>query len=216
MENKSGVKTYILYDEDLGVYKIGKSGQVDRRLRKLCINNVKPVKVFDADIESELHEEFKEQRFNHPGMVDGRTEWFHYGGKFKEFLDNIEFEEIPYLTTYNIYNEMHLRDNIKYDRPQTESILERYDEYYKLKIGQKILILLGYIYYGPNGYATNHSGVVLNGYKILLTKDVLKEIVNKYKINILENRFDSAINNINKGKVYVRKMEDMWLIVSEI
>jgi len=211
------MNTYILYDKRFDVYKIGRSKQVDKRLRKLCIKGIEPYTIFEGDIEAELHERFKEYRINHPDkeIIDGHTEWFKFGGKFKEFIGDTNKTTCYYLNTYSIYTGMNELNLVEYDSPQTEHELEFLDEYYKLKIGQKLLILLGYIYYGPEGYGTNHPGISIKGYKILMTKEVYNEIVGNYKVTIVNNRFKSAMNNIYKGKVLVRRISDMWLIVSK-
>jgi len=208
------MNTYILYDKDTGLYKIGKSGQVDKRLRKLCIQNIEPYNMFNGDIEAELHERFKENRVIHPFVDDGKTEWFRFGGKFKEFIEDLGKRDIPYLNPHNIYAGMDEESSVHYDRAQTEAELEYYEEYYKLKLGQKILILLGYIYYGPEGYSTNHPEIQIQGYKILVTKRVYDDIVNNYELKVVKNTFKSAINNTVKGKVYVRRINDMWMILN--
>jgi hypothetical protein len=63
-------KTYIMKDNNTGFYKIGKS--VNPRLRERTLQSEKPsikmIKVFDKDIEKELHNKYKEFRV--------RGEWF--------------------------------------------------------------------------------------------------------------------------------------------
>ena len=64
-------KAYIMKDDNTGYYKIGKS--VNPKLREKTLQSEKPtikmIKVFDKDIEKELHNQYKEFRV--------RGEWFN-------------------------------------------------------------------------------------------------------------------------------------------
>jgi hypothetical protein len=63
-------KTYIMKDYTTGLYKIGKSKNPEYRERTLQSEKptIKMIKVFDSDIESDLHKEFADVRV--------RGEWF--------------------------------------------------------------------------------------------------------------------------------------------
>ena len=80
--SKNGTQTYILTDET-GLYKIGKSKDVKRRVRSLMIGNpnIRLVARIPKDVESVLHDLFKEKR------VAG--EWFRLTKSDLERVKNI-------------------------------------------------------------------------------------------------------------------------------
>jgi hypothetical protein len=65
------VKTYIIKDDNTGLYKIGKS--INPRIREKTLQSEKPnikiIKVFNKNIEKKLHNEYKDFRI--------RGEWFN-------------------------------------------------------------------------------------------------------------------------------------------
>jgi hypothetical protein len=70
-KNKRDYKTYIIKDESNYLYKIGKS--INPQLREKTLQSEKPtikiIKIFDKNIEKELHKQYKEFRV--------RGEWFN-------------------------------------------------------------------------------------------------------------------------------------------
>jgi hypothetical protein len=77
---KDKSKTYVMKDEDTGFYKIGKSVNPEHRERTLQSQKptIKMVKIFDSNIEKELHEAYDKYRV--------RGEWFN--------LTNIQLQYI--------------------------------------------------------------------------------------------------------------------------
>lgn len=80
--SKNGTQTYILTDET-GLYKIGKSKDVKRRVRSLMIGNpsIRLVARIPKDVESVLHDQFKDKR------VSG--EWFRLTDLDLDFIKEL-------------------------------------------------------------------------------------------------------------------------------
>ena len=74
-EGIENIKTYIMIDHNTGYYKIGKSK--NPKFREKTLQSEKPtiemIKIFNRDIEKQLHKEYKEHRI--------RGEWFSLSGQ---------------------------------------------------------------------------------------------------------------------------------------
>lgn len=84
-ENKNRIiNTYIIKDSS-GLYKIGKSYNVDQRLKSLLVGNplIELVYKIQNDVESELHNKFKNKRFN--------GEWFRLSSEDLTYI----FQKYP-------------------------------------------------------------------------------------------------------------------------
>lgn len=218
------MNTYILYDSLRDLYKIGKTGNLESRLKKLCIDGVVPYTVFEGDIEDKLHKQFAQQRTKHPFFNDGYTEWFINGGKFKEYIQKVKPKEVPYNTPHDIYEALEESGNLHYDTVATSKVIREKD-YYKFTVGRKILVLLGYIFYREMGYDSIHSGVKLVGSKTFLTNEILQDVSRKFSVSVVSTHVETTINNydINVGKkLYMRKIDRLqdstpiYLIISEL
>jgi len=207
MEKK--VSTYILYDKLRDIYKIGKSSNPTARIKTLCIpGEIEPIKLFQGDVESDLHKEFKDYRITHPLYKDGKTEWFRYGGKFKEFIDGIEPEEIAFYTPHSLYQLLEDEGQLRVDTTHTFNSLKE-NEYYRYIVGRKILILLGYIYYEDGTYKTRHPGVSFDGKKLFISARVIDEILTSYTVALASTHFDNYVATAVPGKVFVRKVGEL-------
>lgn len=80
--SNNDIKTYIIFEENTGYYKIGKSKQPKIREKTLRSEkpNIKMILVCDKNIESYLHKKYKDKRI--------RGEWFDLSSD--EILDIIE------------------------------------------------------------------------------------------------------------------------------
>ena len=74
------IKTYILKDELSGLYKIGKTSDLDKRLKSLRCGNpfISLYATIGRDCESELHKLFDSKRFE--------REWFNLSDDDIEFI----------------------------------------------------------------------------------------------------------------------------------
>ena len=79
-DKKPPMKTYIMYDKSANLYKIGRSRNIDDRLKDLRTGNPSIILIayLDSDKETELHQRLALQRVE--------NEWFEFG---KRTLDNI-------------------------------------------------------------------------------------------------------------------------------
>lgn len=80
-KDNANVKTYVIHNQELNLVKIGRSNRVKSRIRD--IENMAGVplpilKVFDEDIERELHQKFKHLR--------AKGEWFSYNDEIRNYL----------------------------------------------------------------------------------------------------------------------------------
>ena len=203
------VSTYILYDKARGIYKIGKSSNPKARIKALCIpGEIEPIKLFDADIEGDLHKEFSDYRITHPLYKDGKTEWFKYGGKFKEFIDGIEHDEIAFYTPHSLYQLLEEEGQLRVDTTHTMNSLNE-NEYYRYIVGRKMLVLLGYIYYEDGGYKSVHPGVTFEGKKLYISARIIDEILTTYVVSIASTHFNNYVAKAVPGKVFVRKVGEL-------
>jgi hypothetical protein len=89
IENKS---LYILYDNEDKIYKIGRSKNVEKRIKIIVEgkkrNSITLIKEYKNKgiMENIIHKKYDKQRVNHTFYVDGFTEWFN--------LTNEQIEEI--------------------------------------------------------------------------------------------------------------------------
>ncbi|MCK5788249.1 MAG: GIY-YIG nuclease family protein [Chlamydiia bacterium] len=214
------VSTYILHDKVRDIYKIGKSSDPKVRIKTLCIpGEVEPIKLFNEDLEKKLHEEFKEYRIDHPLYKDGGTEWFKYGGKFKEYIDALEKEQIPFYTPHSLYQILDENGQFSIDTRHTYNVLKE-NEYYRYSLGRKMLTLLGYLYYRDSSYQSIHPGILIQDNKIFISAEVVHEIISKYTINIVSTHIDNYINKTTPGVMFLRKIgklingEDIYLLIT--
>lgn len=79
-DKKPPMKTYIMYDKSANLYKIGRSRNIDDRLKDLRTGNPSIILIayLDSDKETELHQRLALQRVE--------NEWFEFGTRT---LDNI-------------------------------------------------------------------------------------------------------------------------------
>lgn len=80
-KNTDNTKTYIIHNPLTDLVKIGKSGNLSQRIRSIetmAGSDLTILKVFDTDIESELHKKFKHIRV--------KGEWFLYNDEIKDFI----------------------------------------------------------------------------------------------------------------------------------
>lgn len=79
-DKKSPMRTYIMYDKSANLYKIGRSRNIDDRLKGLRTGNPSIILIayLDGDKETELHQRLALQRVE--------NEWFEFGTRT---LDNI-------------------------------------------------------------------------------------------------------------------------------
>jgi len=220
----SKVYTYVLHDLETDLYKIGKSVNPRARFRQLCRpGKVIPIHVFHKDIEGELHGKYNSERLKshpNPEYVDGHTEWFHYGGKIKPFIDSLERQDIAFYSPHNLYEYMDVKI------PAIAVLNElRKNDYYQYNLGRKILNMLGYLYYNGIGYDTCHNGVNLSGPKTFINNNVMEEIASHHIVEIVANRFESTLTkfkDLYAKRVYVRKvgaLEDttpIYMLIAEI
>lgn len=211
------IKTYILFDKHNNLYKIGKSKNIEQRLIKLCIDGVVPIKIFDEDVEAILHTEFAEQRTKHPLFIDGHTEWFKHGGKFADFISELEPDSPAFITPHAICKEFEAQGRFTYDSRSTMLAIESQD-YYRYILGKKILLLLGYIYYYDGQYLSNHPGVKIDEKKLWVSTEVFEHVTTLHKIDLTMLKTDKVLSEI-EGRVFVRlisRQNPIHLIVSEL
>ena len=69
-KEKKQSKTYILKDTSSKLYKIGRSSNVEERLKSLSVANpnLKIILVIDSNVEKQLHKHFKEKKVS--------SEWY--------------------------------------------------------------------------------------------------------------------------------------------
>lgn len=85
------VPTYLAFDPDTRLFKIGYSEDVARRIRALQsrIPGIRLLTTWDERREKELHSRFGALRVSHPAMVKdgngGYSEWFQLFSKESEF-----------------------------------------------------------------------------------------------------------------------------------
>lgn len=218
--------TYILHDKVRDLYKVGQSSAPKSRFRQLCIlQELVPIHLFDEDIERELHAKYKDYRLHrHPVYTDGKTEYFRYGGKFKEFIDDLSVQKLPFYTPHSLVLQLEVENKVRFDTIKTKNFVINQD-YYHYNIGRKILILLGYLYYDGMGYSSIHQDIEFEGHKIFMTSEALTDILSRYTVDIVSERFESTIaarsRNFSK-KLYTRKIwanesgDPIYLIVTEL
>jgi hypothetical protein len=220
------IYTYVLKDRERNLYKIGQSTNPKARFRQLCIpGKLFPIHIFDEDIEKELHRKFKEERLaEHPVFYDGRTEYFKYGGKMVDFVDNLDIEEIPFYTPHNLYLFLEDKKHLWFDSVMTKNIALA-EDYSEWNIGRKILVLLGYLYYDGFGYKSIHEGVELDGAKTYISDAIMEDILEEFRVDIVSNRFEAVTEALKKKfamKIYTRKIGEtpigtpIYLIVTQI
>jgi len=97
--------TYILKDEKLGIYKIGKTNKPAARFKSLCsLGKVFPIALLSKDIEKTLHKKFAANRCEHKDFKgNGGTEWFKRGGTFDTFIDSIDKgQRLPHISAFKM------------------------------------------------------------------------------------------------------------------
>jgi len=220
--------TYVLFDKENNLYKIGRSTNPRARFRQLCRpGRVRPIHVFKGDIEGKLHDRFADQRlFTHPDpeYADGHTEWFRSGGKLQGFVDELEVQDVHFYTPQGLYN--YLEDSDKIIIPEV-AVMKRLEsaDYYRYSTGRKILNMLGYLYYNGVGYDTCHANVKMHGAKIFLTDSVLTDIAASYTVEIVGNRFTHTLQKFASrygNKVFTRRIDvlddgtSIYIVVAKI
>lgn len=176
------MNTYILYDKKYDLIKIGRSNNVIRRFRTLCTpGELYPIAVFDDDYEGALHEEFKENRVNHPERTDGRTEYFKMGGKIDAFVAKaIEKKgNIPYITMATLAKKV---STVKDPTLMWEIDT---DKAFYFRIGEAIL--------DKEGKLGGGSGdvVIEKGWRYM-TEELYNELSTKYTVDIYGDRREGA------------------------
>jgi len=178
--------TYILKDETLGIYKIGKTTSPISRFKSLCVlNKVYPISLLSKDVEKILHARFKANRVEHPMYKgNGGTEWFKRGGTFDDFIDTVDKGvRIPYITIYSLVEHMLVTSKLLFENQSLVWEVSQMDfGYYYL--GVEILILSGFLHKNPFPRPTKQAG-----------RDVL---MIKRRMSINDNALDKTVT----GYVY--------------
>ncbi|MCK5788523.1 MAG: GIY-YIG nuclease family protein [Chlamydiia bacterium] len=202
--------TYVLKDRERNLYKVGKTTNPKSRFRQLCIpGELEPIKLFAEDIEKELHDRYKEFRLKkHPVYNDGKTEYFSYGGKFAEFIDDLDTDVLPFYTPHNIVLSFEKFGKLRFDTVSTKVAIVN-EDYYQWKIGRAILVLLGYVYYNGFGFESSHYEVEVEGSKLFITNSIVETILDTYTIDIVSSDMERVLyerKNQYGLKLYSRKV----------
>lgn len=220
------VYTYILKDLKRNLYKIGQSTNPKQRFRQLCIpGELIPIYLFDTNIEGALHKEYAEYRLkNHPKYIDGKTEYFSYGGRFAEFVNKLDVKILPFYSPHNLYLFLETQKLMRYDSAETRAVVLE-DKYAEWRLGRKILVLLGYLFYDGYNYASIHRGIELDGSKTFISSGVVEYILNHYRVDIVASRFGELQKTLGErydSRMYTRKLNELpdgttvFLVVTQI
>lgn len=220
-KSKVAMSTYVLEDRVQGIYKIGQTTKVAARLRQLCIpGKIVPLKIYNEDLEKELHTRFADCRVDNPekSAGGGYTEWFtpslSAGGKLQSFIVDIgaEGNSYPFYTPHALYEFMEEQGKLRVDAVATSKKLKEKD-YYKYIIGRKILTLLGYLFYNGLGYDTIHEEVKVDGPKTFISNNIVEDIAATFTIDIVSTHMDSILNARQRtfGKrMFLRNIDTLY------
>jgi len=171
------VYTYILKDEKLCLYKIGRTTDPIKRFKDTCIRGrITPFYLVAKDRELELHKKFKKLRVTHPENIEGRTEYFKRGGVFTTTADWIDKrKELPYLSPLVLLEDLEKAGVVKYDSITIEFELE------SLNFGRYALALKII-----DNISTREDlkNVLRIKRKVAVTEGFIKKILDGYKIRV--------------------------------
>ena len=189
MEN---MYTYILYDKEYDLFKIGRSSSPQQRFHKLCvIDKVYPVAIFPKDVELELHTLFKENRTAHPDeTVDGYTEYFKRGGKFDEFITKIDEQKtvIPYCAVTDMVVDINKAKRFILADPLILWNIEN-DKFSYYKIGLLLLTSMGKIINNISVgiEVIDKVNIAYFKNKISITSELFHDIVDNTTIRVFDD-----------------------------
>jgi len=191
--------TYILKDKELGIYKIGRSTDPIKRFKSLCISDdIFPIALIPEDVEQDLHKMFKENRTVHAGFNhNGGTEWFKRGGRFNEFIDEIDDGTvIPHISIHNAIASYIKRGIIRFINGQVAAEVEEIDFGYHT-LGTTLLSALKIIKvqkYHIDVLERLKDDVLTIGKKITISKKLIANIEKYYVFYVGYNKLSLTMH----------------------
>ena len=98
-ENDNNDILYFIIDYDRVKVKIGRTKNIESRLRKLKSTtpfNIDLLKIIEngGKYESRLHKEFDDNNLTFSNKFDGFTEWFYIDDRLNRFISNIDLKKL--------------------------------------------------------------------------------------------------------------------------
>jgi len=200
--------TYILKDKKLNIYKIGKTTNPPNRFRALCkLPEIVPIALIDADYESVLHEMFDSNRIILNDKVDsGKTEWFKSGGKFDEFIDDMDQTlTLPYMSPHILIDKLESVGKFKVYGYNSDWKFSQIDVG-RYMVGTRVLEALNVI---KNGIVLPDFEKYVDTFnsKVILNEEVIKYIVDNYDVGITEKGNEAIFNDIKDEKSIITNIK---------